>query len=247
MSAYVYRRGSIFWALTLIGVGALFLYQNFNAAIRPWEILAKFWPVVIIFWGFSKLIDHLQARAHPETTPPPLFSASEVILLVLVLIIGTLGSKIVLHQWPAWWESGIHANGDDWDGIFENSYTYTQNVSTPVEGPSHLVLVDHRGDVEVRSGDQPNLQAAIKEVVHAGSEQEAKKIADRLKFEIVHQGAQYTLQSNLDALPEAGRSVRLDITLSVPPATSTDLTLEHGDLTLDGLKGDQNLTVDHGD
>ena len=32
MSAYAYRRGSIFWALTLIGVGFLFLYQNFNAA-----------------------------------------------------------------------------------------------------------------------------------------------------------------------------------------------------------------------
>jgi len=246
MSAYVYRRGSIFWALTLIGVGALFLYQNFNAAIHPWEILAKFWPVVIIFWGFSKLIDHLQARAHPETAPPPLFSASEVILLILVLIAGTLGSKIVLHQWPSWWESGIHADNDDWDGIFGNSYTYTQNVSAPAEGQPHVVLVDHRGDVEVRAGDQATLQAVIKEVVHAGSDQEAKKLADQVKFEFVHQGSQYTLQSNLDSLSES-RNVRLDLILHVPRTTSTDLTLEHGDLTLDGLAGDQSLTVNHGD
>ncbi|HEV3279789.1 MAG TPA: DUF4097 family beta strand repeat-containing protein [Terriglobia bacterium] len=248
MSAYVYRRGSIFWALTLITVGILFLYQNFNPAIHPWEILAKFWPVVIIFWGASKLIDHIQARAHPESTPPPLFSASEVILLVLVLITGTVVSKVVLHQW-SWLESGINGgNSDDWDGIFTNSYTYTQTVSAPAGGPQpHLVLVDHHGDVELRSVSEAGLQASIKEVVHASNDQEAKKISDRLKFEFVHQGGQYTLQSNIDSLGDSARNVRLDIVLSLPAAATTDVTVEHGDLTASGLKGDQNFTVDHGD
>jgi DUF4097 and DUF4098 domain-containing protein YvlB len=248
MSAYVYRRGSIFWALTLIAVGVLFLYQNFNPAVHPWSILAKFWPIIIIFWGFSKLIDYLQARAHPETVPPPLFSASEVILLLLVLITGTLVSKIVLHEWPSWWESGIHVNGDDdWNSIFQNSYTYTQNVSAPVAGVPHLVVVDSRGDIEVQSSDQPGIQAVVKETVYADNQDEARKISDSLKFEIVHQGAQYTLQSNLNSLSEGDRHVRLDITLHVPHATSTDLTTERGDLILSGLKGDQNLTVNHGD
>lgn len=247
MSAYAYRRGSIFWALTLIAVGVLFLYQNFNPAVHPWEILAKFWPVVIIFWGASKLVDHIQARAHPESTPPPLFSASEVILLILVLITGTVVSRVVLHQW-SWLDSGIHAgDSDDWDSIFSNSYTYTSSLNVPAPGQPHLVVVDHHGDVELRSSDQPSLQASIKEVVHANSDQDAKKISDQLKFEIVHQGAQYTLQSNLDSLPDSGRNVRLDIVLSVPTPTATDVTVEHGDLTVSGLKGDQNLTVDHGD
>ena len=246
MSAYVYRRGSIFWALTLITVGILFLYQNFNPAIHPWQILAKFWPIVIIFWGFSKLIDYLQARAHPETTPPPLFSASEVILLILVLIMGTLVSKVVLHEWPAWWDSGTHDNGD-FESLFTNSYTYTQTVSAPAAGQPHLVFVDHHGDVQVRATDQPNLQAVIKEVVHANSNDEAKKLSDQLKFQLVRQGAQYTLQSNLDSLPDNGRAIHLDVTFSVPAATTTDLTVEHGDLTVDGLKGDQSLAVDHGD
>jgi Putative adhesin/Domain of unknown function (DUF5668) len=248
MSAYVYRRGSIFWALTLITVGVLFLYQNFNPAIRPWEILARFWPIVIIFWGASKLIDHLQARAHPESTPPPLFSASEVILLVLVLITGTVVSKVVLHQW-SWLESGIHVDdNDDWEGIFGNSYTYTQTVSAAVtDQQPHVVLVDHHGDVELRSSSQPGLQASIKEEVHADNDQDAKKLSDQLKFEFVHQGGQYTLQSNIDSLPNGGRGVHLDIVVSMPAATSTDVTVEHGDFTASGLKGSQTFTVDHGD
>src|SRR5579862_2737703 len=92
MSVYTYRRGSIFWALSLIAVGAIFLYQNFNPSIHPWQLIAKFWPVLIIFWGLSKLIDFMQAQSHPETTPPPLFSASEVVLLVLILLMGTVMS-----------------------------------------------------------------------------------------------------------------------------------------------------------
>jgi DUF4097 and DUF4098 domain-containing protein YvlB len=246
MSAYVYRRGTIFWALTLIAVGFIFLYQNFNPAIHPWQILAKFWPIIIIFWGFSKLIDYMQARAHPEITPPPLFSASEVILLVLVLIMGTLVSKIVMHEWPSWWESGIHDNGD-FESLFTNSYTYTQTVSAAAGAQPHLVFVNPRGDVEVRAGDQPSVQVVVKEEVHANSNDDAKKLADQLKYQIAHDGAQYTLQSNLDSLPDHGRAIQLDVTLTVPAATTTDLTLEHGDLTLDGLKGDQNLSVDHGD
>jgi DUF4097 and DUF4098 domain-containing protein YvlB len=33
----------------------------------------------------------------------------------------------------------------------------------------------------------------------------------------------------------------------VPQSTSTDVTVEHGDLTASGLRGDQNLVVEHGD
>ena len=79
MSVYIYRRGSIFWALTLIAVGVIFLWQNFDPSIHPWQMIAKFWPILIIFWGISKLIDYLRAQAHPETAPP-LFSGKPATL-----------------------------------------------------------------------------------------------------------------------------------------------------------------------
>ncbi len=69
MNTYAYRRGTIFWALTLIGVGTIFLYQNFNPEVHPWHIIARFWPILIIFWGLSKLVDYLQSRARPEEAP----------------------------------------------------------------------------------------------------------------------------------------------------------------------------------
>ncbi len=256
MSVYLHHRGSIFWALTLIAVGTIFLYQNFNPTIHPWQIIGTYWPVLIIFWGLSKLLDYFYAQAHPETAVPPLFTASEVILLILVLMLGTLVSKIALRPWQRWPASlGINLGDEDFADLFLESFTYTQTLSRPVKAQPRLLIVNRRGDIEVRSSDQATLDATVKKTIRAENEPAAKKISDDLKIEFVEQGGAYVLQTNLDSLPigRAGeglvvsRSVRLDITLHVPKGTSVEVTVERGDIILDGLAGEQTLTTKRGD
>jgi DUF4097 and DUF4098 domain-containing protein YvlB len=248
MSIYGYRRGSIFWALTLIAVGAIFLWQNFNPAIHPWQVIAKFWPILIIFWGLSKLIDYIQAQAHPETVPPPLFSASEVVLLVLILVMGTLISKIVLRPWQQWPASmGVDMDNEGFAGLFMNSYTYTQTFSHQVHPQPHILVVDRRGDVEVHGASQATVDAVVKKTIWAANEGDAQKLSDQVKIEVVEEAGHYLVQTNLDSLPDGGHNVRLDYTLRVPYATSTEITAEHGDVVLDGLKAEQAVTAPHGD
>ena len=245
MSVYNYRRGSIFWALTLIAVGVIFLYQNFNPDVHPWHVIAKFWPVLIIFWGLSKLLDFVQAQAHPETTPPPLFAASEVILLILILIMGTLVSKVVLR--PEGWRHSFGINDDEWANMFLNSFTYTQTLSQSVKPQPHLVMADQHGDLEIRAADQSTIEVTVKKVIRAENEDAAKKLSDALKVEIVEEGGHYVLKSNRNSLPDGGARVSLDLILSVPKSTSAEITSERGDTTLSGLQGDQTVTVMHGD
>ncbi|MBZ5515111.1 MAG: DUF4097 family beta strand repeat-containing protein [Acidobacteriia bacterium] len=248
MSVYSYRRGSIFWALTLIAIGGIFLYHNFNPTVRPWHIIAKYWPLIIIFWGVSKLIDYLQARAHPDTTPFPLFSVGEAILLFLVLCFGTMVSNVVLRPWQEWPAAfGIDLGDEDIAKLFLNPYTYTETLTQPAKPEAHLIIEDQRGDVEIHAGDQPVIEAIVKKTIRAEDEPAAKKLDNQLKVEIVEQAGAYLLRSNRRSLPEGGRWVRLDVVLRVPKETSTDLTAESGDLVVDGLKGNQNLTVLNGD
>ncbi len=245
MSIYGYRRGSIFWALTLIGIGFIFLYQNFNPAVHPWVIIAKFWPILIIFWGLSKLLDFIQSRSHPESAAPPLFSGSEVVLLVLILILGSMISHVVLRpsSWRPWWAG----NNEDWADIFRNSYTFTRTISQPVGAQPHFVLVDHRGDVNVHPSDEPTIEAVVKEGIRADDEAAASQLSQELRFTIVQQAGHYLFQSNLESLPEGGGNVRLDVTLRVPKDTSTEITAENGDIVLEGLQGDQTLAAQRGD
>jgi DUF4097 and DUF4098 domain-containing protein YvlB len=243
-----FRRGSIFWALTLIGVGAIFLWQNFNPSIHPWQVIAKFWPVLIIFWGISKLVNYIQAQAHPETVPPPLFTASEAVLLVLILALGTLVSKIVLRPWQQWPASfGVDMNNESFANLFMNSYTYTQTLSQPTSPQPHLLIVDRHGDVEVRAAGQATVEALVKKTIWALNEDAARKLSEQVKIEMVEEAGRYLVQTNLDSLPGGGHNVRLDYTLRVPYATSTEVTAEHGDVILDGLKAEQDVTAKHGD
>jgi hypothetical protein len=246
MSVYGYRRGSIFWALTLIAVGGLFLYHNFNPDIRPWHVIAKYWPIMIIFWGLSKLIDYLQASRHPESTPPPLFTASEVILLFLVLLTGTLVSRIVLrpaHEWPA--ALGINIDPEDWPWM--SSYTYTETLTQPAKPEIRLIVEDQRGDVEIHGNGQPVIEAVVKRQVRAENEEAAKRLNEELKVEIVEQAGSYVVRSNRNALSGGGRFARVDLVLRVPKGTSADVSSERGEIIMDGLKGNQTLNAPKGD
>jgi hypothetical protein len=244
MSVYTYRRGSIFWALTLIAVGAIFLWQNFNPAVHPWQLIAKFWPILIIFWGLSKLIDYVQAQAHPDTTPPPLFSGSEVVLLVLILLLGSMVSRVVLHPWREW---GWHMNDDEISNLFLNSYNYTQTFSHAVGAKPSLMLEDQRGDLEVHGADQSEIEVMAKESIRAEDENAAKKLADRLKIELVEEAGHYVLRSNRQSLPDEGRRITIDTSLRVPKATSCEISSERGDISVEDLNGDQTLATQKGD
>lgn len=248
MSPYRYRRGSFFWALILIAIGVIFLAQNFNPALRPWHVLAKYWPVLIIIWGLSKLADYLQARAHPETAPPSLFSGGDVILLILILIAGTLLSRLVLAPWHEWrTEWGMHWGGPDWGNPFLNSYTYTQDLLQTAHAKPQLTVKDPRGDIEVEGADTPDIHATVKEIIRATDEEQAKKLHGQLKLELSNQGGGYVLQSNLDSLPDNGNNIRLDLVFRVPKATSAEISTDRGDILLSGLEGNQNLAARSGD
>jgi hypothetical protein len=101
--------------------------------------------------------------------------------------------------------------------------------------------------VEVHAAAQATVDGVVKKTVWAPNEEEARKLSDQVKIEIVEEAGRYLVQTNLDSLPGGGHNVRLDYTLRVPYATSTEVTVEHGDAILDGLRAEQAVTARHGD
>lgn len=250
MSPLYYRRGSIFWALILIAIGVIFLVPNFYPNLHPWYLIARYWPILIIIWGLSKVVDYVHARSHPEVAAPPLFSGTEVILLLLILIVGTLLSHVILAPWHEWSrEWGIHLDESNWNNPFLNSYNYTQDLSQKVQPGSRpkLIVVNRRGDVSIQSSDSPEISAVVKETIRTTNETEAKKIYDLLKLQLADENGQYVFQPDWGSLPNGGNNVRLDLAFRTPKSVSTEISTDHGDILLNGLQGDQSLTARAGD
>lgn len=91
-------RSSILGALLLIALGVLFLYANLDPSFNPWPFLARFWPVLIILWGLSKLLSYVRARRDPALAGAGRISGGEVCLLVVVIMIGLVLSAGVRHH-----------------------------------------------------------------------------------------------------------------------------------------------------
>ena len=240
------NRRSIFWGLTLIAVGILFLYQNFNPAIHAWHIIARFWPVILILWGISKLVDYIESRAHPEVPARPLFSPNEVVLLIVVLILGTLLSKAVLRPWGKW-SSEMATRDEQFAKLFMNSYTFSQQISQPAAQNSQLLITNAAGNVEIHGADQPEITALVQETIWAESEEQAKNISQQLNLHFTDRAGQYVMESGMDSMPHKGHNVRLDFSIRVPHATAAIVTVTSGNITLDSLKGSQTLTARTGD
>jgi len=49
------------WGIILIVIGVIFLFDNLDFGI--WDITARLWPLILIFWGGWKLYFGLKERA----------------------------------------------------------------------------------------------------------------------------------------------------------------------------------------
>src|SRR4051794_14212159 len=113
------REGSLFWSLTLISVGILFLLSNLSIGIRPWSIVARYWPVLIIFWGLGKLMHYFRSAEDPVAGRKSLLTAGDVALLIFLLILGTAVTKAVSRDFWGWQGQGWGGqSGDDDFGPF---------------------------------------------------------------------------------------------------------------------------------
>jgi N-terminal domain of toast_rack, DUF2154/Domain of unknown function (DUF5668) len=53
-----YRRRSVTGALILITLGLIFLYANLRPDFDPWSVFARYWPLLLIFWGIGRIVDY---------------------------------------------------------------------------------------------------------------------------------------------------------------------------------------------
>jgi hypothetical protein len=49
------KRESLFWGLIILVLGMLFLLKNFGLEIDVWDLLGKYWPLILIYIGAKNI------------------------------------------------------------------------------------------------------------------------------------------------------------------------------------------------
>jgi DUF4097 and DUF4098 domain-containing protein YvlB len=124
-------------------------------------------------------------------------------------------------------------------------YERTVNLSAPLSAGSLFEAQTHNGYVDITGTDvtKCNLTATI--IAKANTEEKAQKLAEEVKVELVPSGDKLTAKIEKPILaPKECISVNLDVT--VPDQTSTDLTTHNGALKIKNLTGQITGTTHNG-
>ncbi|MGH9774720.1 MAG: toast rack family protein [Candidatus Acidiferrales bacterium] len=79
------RRGSMVGAIILIAIGVIFLMANIWPDFDPWPVLARYWPLILIFIGAGMLWDHYR-RGQLQPGETRKFISGTLIALLALLV-----------------------------------------------------------------------------------------------------------------------------------------------------------------
>ena len=179
------RRGSVIGPLILIGIGGLFLLRNLWPEIPLVDIIAKYWPFVLIAWGgLSKPI------------PRNGISGGEWMLVFLICIVG--GSMYTARHYTAWFPTGRA-----WHGVMMDlgdSYDYTlTSVEKPCAKNCKVLIENFRGNAKITgTKDAATVSAGGHETVRSFQQSEADKANKETPLELIQQGDEIIVRTNQD-------------------------------------------------
>ncbi len=137
------QRRSLIGPLVLVGLGLLLLYSSLRANWAPWEVVWRYWPLILIAWGLGKLWDHLRARDSAEPSSPSRFTGGELGMAIALVALVALA---ILHKSPP----ASSAAGN---------FHFSQIVQAQGAKAVHAEIVLGAGDLHVSGGASSLLEA----------------------------------------------------------------------------------------
>lgn len=226
-------RRSVVGSLFLLIIGVLFLIHNFWPDLIRWRFLGRWWPVLLILWGVIRLIENLSGSRRG-------LRGGEVLLLVLLILVGVAIS--VAPRIP----DVIHV---DQPGDFP--FTETADVSqqlTPCElPPGALVRIDTgQGDISVDgTSDAKQLRVVVRKTGYAMTEDEARARATAATVNGFKCGQEVNLQGSVKGQDDS--TTRMSFEVHLPQNVALDLRTGHGDVQVDGIRGNVAASDTRGD
>jgi hypothetical protein len=217
----------------LLGIGAFFLWRNTHPEVPVFDIIAQYWPFLLIGWGVLRLIEIVIRRDGAYIG----FSGGEVALVVLICIAGGI-----------LWEG--HQHGMRFYGgsveMFGEQFDYPVSAQGSAAGMTRITFENPRGNIRVTGADTTEVTIAGHKTIRAWTRNDADRSNDSTPVEVVPQGDRLLIRTNQDRVPDAQR-ISDDLEVTVPRGVAIEARGRSGDCEISDVTGDVEWASDRAD
>ena len=231
------RTSGVFSGMLLILFGLLLLLHNYgHLSLR--NIFGHWWPLIFIFWGATKLYERTLAQRRGRTsgwiTPGEIF-----LVLGLLTVVGLVVA----------WEEGKKVLGDEFGvelGDWGEPYSFPIDLpSQTIPANAHITVRGGRGNIVVRSSDEPALRLSGEKSIRTLSEGDANNRAPSIGIGVSGSGDAYEIRPTGFDLGDSRVSMNMDVV--VPKKATITVRTERGDITVSDMLTDVSVATRKGD
>ena len=230
------RRRSLAGPILLILVGAGFLIYNLRPDIQLFDLLAQYWPFLLIAWGSLRLVEVMVDYARGSLAPASGFTGGEVVLIIFICFIGWGAFEAHSH--------GVHFR-PAWEAFGEH-YDYNVSDQKPAANATRVVFEHNRGNLKVIGGDTTDIKVTGRKSIQAVNQAEADRGNENTPLEIVPQGDSVIVRTNQDRNSTNGR-ISEDLEITVPSRMNVEVHGSTGDYDVSEVTGSVELHADRAD
>lgn len=229
--------------MLLIIVGVLFLAARFQPGLNALQVYGRFWVLLLVVFAGVELVRYY-SHHHTEGPPPRVLTPMRVLVVLLIVVTGVFASRVANKpsllsalRLPSFL-SGLR------DSVVGEAYTFTdQPVFNNDIKPGMIVSVNNSyGNVKVTGGGS-TVRATLAKGVRGWSQEDARKIADRIRLLVNQTADGLTITTNRDQVNE---QFTTDIQIEVPSYIGVSITDSYGSVTASGIQGGLTAKVSYG-
>jgi DUF4097 and DUF4098 domain-containing protein YvlB len=226
------RRRSLIGPLLLMLIGAFFLLRNIHPEWASFEIIASYWPFLLIAWGLIRLLEILFWRLTSKPLPSRGISGGEWTLIVFLCLIGS--GLFFLHgrvsRLPPLFV------GDRSLEFFGEPFDYSVPEQRQAVKVTRVVIENQRGNTRVVGGDTGEIKVGGRKTIRAFRQPQADAADRQTPVEIIAQGGQILVRTNQEKVSGDLR-VSTDLELTVPRGVSIQASGRSGDFDILNVEG----------
>jgi DUF4097 and DUF4098 domain-containing protein YvlB len=233
-----YRRSSITGPLVLLTIGILALLIEIGrlSGYAVWEWYAHWWPLLLIGIGVISLAEYFFDRNNPYAGRR---SAGGIVFLILLFAFLGWGTHSARYWGPFTEQFGD--NSDDFFSLMGEEHDNDFQIDKAIPANGTVNVQNPRGDVTVTASDDGQMHLHAREIVHTNSDDNARKFFNQITPQVTTSSSGTVISVNTK------NGARVDLTLQLPEKSFATINAGHGDVTVEGLKNNVDVTSHHGD